>query len=228
MRDAPCTNALRRVAGFGVRLLGAVSLLGASQAWALNITSAVWNDSRNQLQVSGDEAGFRATVNVFDADTEGFLASDDANRRGSWSIRETLSSPPCHVRAESGSDSAEADVSPAPSNCSGGGNTPPTADPNGPYTGTVGSAVSFSSAGSVDPDAYLCVGGHPPGDPDRNGRRRRHRKRFDHGDDHERFGYAVRPGPKHLHQQHGSERLPGRSGRAAASGAQQRLQRAGD
>lgn len=37
----------------------------------------------------------------------------------------------------------------------GGGNTPPTANANGPYTGNTGIAVSFSSAGSTDPDGSI-------------------------------------------------------------------------
>ena len=34
-------------------------------------------------------------------------------------------------------------------------NDPPVADPNGPYTGTVGSPVSFDGSGSVDPDGTI-------------------------------------------------------------------------
>lgn len=37
----------------------------------------------------------------------------------------------------------------------GGGNQAPTAEANGPYTGAVGAAVSFSSAGSTDPDGSI-------------------------------------------------------------------------
>ncbi len=37
----------------------------------------------------------------------------------------------------------------------GGGNQSPTANANGPYSGTVGNAVSFSSAGSSDPDGSI-------------------------------------------------------------------------
>ena len=35
------------------------------------------------------------------------------------------------------------------------GNAAPSADANGPYSGTAGSAISFSSAGSVDPDGQI-------------------------------------------------------------------------
>jgi PKD repeat protein len=37
----------------------------------------------------------------------------------------------------------------------GGSNTPPVANANGPYSGTAGVAVSFSSAGSNDPDGTI-------------------------------------------------------------------------
>jgi PKD repeat protein len=33
--------------------------------------------------------------------------------------------------------------------------TPPVADPNGPYTGTIGSPVTFDGSGSVDPDGTI-------------------------------------------------------------------------
>ncbi len=37
----------------------------------------------------------------------------------------------------------------------GGGNLPPVAEAGGPYSGTVGAAISFSSAGSSDPDGTI-------------------------------------------------------------------------
>jgi PKD domain len=37
----------------------------------------------------------------------------------------------------------------------GGGNQPPVAMANGPYSGTVGNPISFSSAGSMDPDGTI-------------------------------------------------------------------------
>jgi len=39
----------------------------------------------------------------------------------------------------------------------GGGNLPPTANANGPYSGTAGSAVNFGSAGSTDPDGTIAT-----------------------------------------------------------------------
>ena len=37
----------------------------------------------------------------------------------------------------------------------GGGNLPPTAQANGPYSGSIGTAITFSSAGSADPDGSI-------------------------------------------------------------------------
>jgi PKD repeat protein len=48
-----------------------------------------------------------------------------------------------------GTDSTSAVINPA------GGNTPPVAQANGPYSGTEGSAVQFSSNGSLDPDGSI-------------------------------------------------------------------------
>ncbi len=48
-----------------------------------------------------------------------------------------------------GTDSTTAAINPA------GGNTPPVAQANGPYSGTEGSAVQFSSNGSLDPDGSI-------------------------------------------------------------------------
>ncbi len=39
--------------------------------------------------------------------------------------------------------------------CQPGGNQPPVAEANGPYSGTVGNPISFSSAGSMDPDGTI-------------------------------------------------------------------------
>jgi PKD repeat protein len=65
------------------------------------------------------------------------------------------------VRAtQSDGQTAERDVSDAPADCApgapgGGGNLPPVVDANGPYSGTPGVAITFSSAGSSDPDGSI-------------------------------------------------------------------------
>jgi PKD repeat protein len=46
----------------------------------------------------------------------------------------------------------------------GGGNQPPIAVANGPYSGVVGAAVSFSAAGSTDPDGTIATYGWEFGD----------------------------------------------------------------
>jgi PKD repeat protein len=48
-------------------------------------------------------------------------------------------------------DSTSASINPA------GGNTPPVAQANGPYSGTEGNAVQFSSNGSLDPDGSIAT-----------------------------------------------------------------------
>ena len=50
---------------------------------------------------------------------------------------------------QTANDTSTATINPA------GGNTPPVADANGPYTGTEGVAVQFSSAGSSDADGAI-------------------------------------------------------------------------
>jgi PKD repeat protein len=50
-----------------------------------------------------------------------------------------------------GTDTTTATINPA------GGNTPPVANANGPYSGTEGAAVQFSSMGSSDPDGSISV-----------------------------------------------------------------------
>jgi PKD repeat protein len=70
------------------------------------------------------------------------------------------SAVPCRVKAtDTKGGSVEKDVHHAPRDCDNGGgsttNIAPTANANGPYTGTAGSAVNFSSAGSSDSDGNI-------------------------------------------------------------------------
>ncbi len=129
----------------------------------LTISSASWSRSRNRLEVSGSGTP-NATVKLVNADARSQnLGSGQASRRsGAWSI--TVSSPrpvPCRVRAtQTGGQTAERDVSNAPDNCApkapgGGTNVPPVANANGPYTGTTGVAISFSSSGSNATDGSI-------------------------------------------------------------------------
>jgi PKD repeat protein len=119
------------------------------------IDSASWSEQRQRLTVSGD--GTRGeTVTLSNAVTSAFLGSNRADRRG-WTVEvRNPATVPCRVFAvQADGQFAERDVRRAPSDCDAGGgkeNTPPVADANGPYSGTAGSAVSFNSAGSNDPD----------------------------------------------------------------------------
>ncbi|MEJ2454194.1 MAG: PKD domain-containing protein [Candidatus Thiodiazotropha sp.] len=101
-----------------------------------------------------------ATVTVSNADTSDFIGSDNVGRHG-WHVEvRNPTSVPCRVFAlQSDGQFAESDVRDAPSDCDaggggggGGGNTPPVANANGPYSGIAGQPISFSSAGSNDPD----------------------------------------------------------------------------
>lgn len=119
------------------------------------IDSARWSDRRERLVVSG--SGTRGeTVVVSNAADSTFIGSDGVGRRG-WSVEvRHPNNVPCRVIAvQSDGQSMESDVRGAPSDCdagNGGGNTPPVADANGPYTGITDQPIAFSSAGSNDPD----------------------------------------------------------------------------
>ena len=135
---------------------------GGRRSSSLTINTPEWRSSRNRLEVSGRGTS-RETVTVVNAyDPSQVLGSDDISRRSNrWSIRDYRPSPvPCRIRAtQSDGQVAEREVSGAPDNCApktpGAGNTAPTANANGPYPGTAGQAVSFSSAGSIDPDGTI-------------------------------------------------------------------------
>ncbi len=130
---------------------------GDSGGNAFSIDSARWSERRQQLVVSG--RGTRdANVTVSNAATSVFIGSDRVGRNG-WSVEvRNPASVPCRVLAvQSDGQSAESDVSGAPSDCDAGngGNTPPVANANGPYSGVAGSPVAFSSAGSSDSDGTI-------------------------------------------------------------------------
>ncbi|MCU7853696.1 MAG: PKD domain-containing protein [Candidatus Thiodiazotropha sp. (ex Monitilora ramsayi)] len=123
-----------------------------------SIDSAKWDAGKAKLVVKGNGQGGE-TVTVSNADTAALVGSDTVDRKG-WKVRvRNPSSVPCRVSAvQSDGQSAEHDVRNAPSDCdagNGGGNTPPVANANGPYSGTTGIAVSFSSAGSSDAEGTL-------------------------------------------------------------------------
>ena len=137
-----------------------LTLANAGSARAdISIRSASWSDSTQRLDVSGRGAQRNSTVTITYAGDNAPIGTTETNRRGRWSSKfSNLNPVPCRVRASNGSDSATRTVSNAGSNCSDNGatsNAPPTANVNGPYTGTIGAAVSFSSAGSSDPDGSI-------------------------------------------------------------------------
>ncbi|MGB5563781.1 MAG: PKD domain-containing protein, partial [Sedimenticolaceae bacterium] len=144
-------------------------LSGATTAWAadaIEIERANWSNDRDRLTVRGKNAPNNATVTISygkieDHGTE--LGTTQADGDGDWTFRFPNPDPvPCDVTAQAGGNADDKNVRRAPNNCSNeGGSQPPpanqtpTANANGPYAGTTGAAVSFSSAGSGDSDGTI-------------------------------------------------------------------------
>ncbi|MEN8179440.1 MAG: PKD domain-containing protein, partial [Pseudomonadota bacterium] len=127
------------------------------------IKKAEWKAGDQELIVEGKGAGnLRVTVvNAFDT-SQVFGQDDD------WKVKAIRPSPvPCRVLAtQSDGQMAEWDVKNAPSDCAPKDDTnpppppvnvAPTANANGPYSGTSGAAVNFSSAGSSDSDGAIAA-----------------------------------------------------------------------
>jgi len=141
-----------------------LSLVGTSSVLAsdddLEIKDAKYKQEDDRFKVKG-EARDDAEVRLFDAHSGVQFATVNADDEGDWEYRKTHPAAiPCRVRAESAGKDDEKKVEHAndfPGGCGidGGGNTPPTANANGPYAGTPGVAVKFSSAGSTDPDGNI-------------------------------------------------------------------------
>lgn len=126
----------------------------------LTIENASWDKKRSHLRVSGTaDNDLRVTIsNAANGDRIGTTTA----RKGKWKLRERIRSTaiPCRVKASDRNGNAvEKDVHNAPRDCDSGGggttNVTPTANANGPYSGTVGTAISFSSAGSSDSDGSI-------------------------------------------------------------------------
>jgi PKD repeat protein len=78
--------------------------------------------------------------------------------------RPVTAANPCHTYVSAGNFTATLTVTDnlgaqgtdtAPVTVGGGGNQPPVAEANGPYNGKKNIAISFSSAGSMDPDGSI-------------------------------------------------------------------------
>lgn len=123
-----------------------------------DIEKAKWEGEKDRLEVKGSGGKDRevSLMNAATGEVLGTVTSDDDD----WRIRLTISEAaqvPCRVTAVRTSDGKmdEKRVRRAPRNCddgSGSPNDPPTANANGPYTGVIDVAVTFSSGGSSDPE----------------------------------------------------------------------------
>lgn len=160
----PALAAFAGISGSGAAFADDDEHRSQRSAAMLDIARANWNTSRNRLEVSGSGTP-QATVTLLNAyDLSQQLGNDEVSRRGAWSITRSRPQPvPCRVRAtQSDGLTAERDVANAPAACApkapgGSGNLPPVANANGPYSGTSGVPISFSSAGSSDPDGTIAT-----------------------------------------------------------------------
>ena len=75
-------------------LLAAVALLSmseyASAADPVSIDKAKWRTSYNQLYISGENAGKRGEVKIYNAGSNELLYTVTANRSGNWKSRTYL------------------------------------------------------------------------------------------------------------------------------------------
>ena len=146
----------------GTLLTAPILALAADE---LDIERANWSSDRGKLTVRGDHVPDYATVTIRygEKDQNGaVIGTTRADDDGNWKFSIKNPNPvPCEVTAQAaGRQDDDKEVRRAPNNCSntGGGGTPnvaPTANANGPYAGSTGVAVSFSSAGSSDPDGSI-------------------------------------------------------------------------
>ena len=133
---------------------------GLAHSGGVDIGDAKYKQEDDRFKVKGNTRD-DAEVKLFDAHSGVLFATVNADDEGDWEYRKTHPAAiPCRVRAESTGESDEKNVEHAndfPGGCGidGGGNTPPTANANGPYAGTTGVAVNFSSAGSMDPEGNI-------------------------------------------------------------------------
>jgi hypothetical protein len=145
--------------------LGLITLVSqcvfASDSDYFMIEKALWKDEENRLLVKG-KGGKGNEVVITNTATEeilGTVTSKDDDWRFKLRITEDTDVP-CEVAAQRSADGVMeiSKVRYAPELCDDGAseggdeNQPPTADANGPYSGSTGQAVDFSSEGSSDPE----------------------------------------------------------------------------
>lgn len=121
------------------------------------ISETKWDSKKERLEVKGRGVhGHQVVVTVAGSSIPLGVTTVKGEE---WKIRAyNLNPVPCDVAARHDDGRTdEKSVKEAPDDCSNGGdiNSPPTANANGPYTGTTGDAVDFSSAGSMDPDGSI-------------------------------------------------------------------------
>ena len=143
-------------------LLAAVALISISELASaddsVSINKAIWSKSTNQLYISGENAGKRGTVEIYNAASTELLATITASWRGAWNKSIYPSVVPCSVKVVSHGTSDEQAVENASSNCDGGGigtNQPPVANNDSAVTNQ-NTAIDINVAGNdSDPDGSI-------------------------------------------------------------------------
>ena len=109
-------------------LLAAVALVSISEYASaddpVSIDKAKWRTSYNQLYISGENAGKRGEVEIYNAGSNELLYTVSANRRGNWNSRTYPSVVPCSVKVVANDTSDEKEVDNAPDNCDDGAGSP--------------------------------------------------------------------------------------------------------
>ncbi|MCU7951432.1 MAG: PKD domain-containing protein [gamma proteobacterium symbiont of Bathyaustriella thionipta] len=122
-----------------------------------NIRETKWDHEKERLEIKG--VGVHGLTVVVTNTGSSIPLGTVTVKDEEWKVRiYNPASVPCNVTAtQSDGRTHEKSVKKAPKNCTHGGdtNSPPTANANGPYTGTTNIAVNFSSAGSMDADGSI-------------------------------------------------------------------------
>ena len=102
----------------------------ASADDSVSINKAKWRTSDSELVITGENAGRRGDVDIYNAASNELLYSVRASRSGTFASRTYPTTVPCSVKVTSHGTSDEQEVDNAPDNCddgAGGTNPPPVA-----------------------------------------------------------------------------------------------------
>jgi len=144
-------KSIAHVLRHGIVVSGVAILLGlfaaSVNAQSLTIDEATW-ESGDHLLVAKGKAPRRSTLQVLNALDRSLITTINVGRQTEWSLRQSMSRPPCRLRIETGGLSVERDVSGAQSDCDPGTPSPPPPPP--PMSGGQSiNSTSTSLAGAM-------------------------------------------------------------------------------